>query len=76
MKTFTKFHLFPRRKTFSGKVSPSKVFQSGPNNKRLISTCYIQVFLRNFFLQKVEKGKYHGDKFSFLSQETLKLLDR
>ena len=33
------------------------------------------MLFEELFSQKVEKGKYQGDKFSFLCQETLKLME-
>ena len=64
MKTLTKFPHFSMSKNF--------LQQSFPQQS--ISTELLRLF-EKLFSQKVEKGKYQGDKFSFFCQEILKLME-
>ena len=69
-----KFPHFYQSKCFSRRLSPENVCQNCPNDKISTNNFYITSRLfEKLLLRKGEKGKYHGDKFSFHCEETLTL---
>ena len=74
---------FPRRKFSPRKLPPTRYFKSCPNEKLSINIFVViskQNFLSSGLFEKLfslncEKGKYEGDQFLFLCEETPTLTD-
>ena len=68
------FLIFTSLNVFPDDFSPENVCQNCPNDKISTNNFYITSrLIEKLLLRKGEKGKYHGDKFSFHCEETLTL---